>query len=123
MYSNNSESVRDALCFFLDEEKGHEVAYIQFPQAFENLTKNDIYGNSLRIIMQVGLLTNNYPFSLFIELITVNWKCSFLCDMVMMISRLSFEDLTQMEGLAILVPGAFTEGNLFQVQNTRQLKY
>ncbi|PON90312.1 Cellulose synthase [Trema orientale] len=55
MYSNNSESVRDALCFFLDEEKGHEVAFVQFPQAFENLTKSDIYSNSLRYIMEVEL--------------------------------------------------------------------
>ncbi|PON57641.1 Cellulose synthase [Parasponia andersonii] len=55
MYSNNSESVRDALCFFLDEERGHEVAFVQFPQAFENLTKNDIYSNSLRCIMEVEL--------------------------------------------------------------------
>ncbi|KAI3969461.1 hypothetical protein MKX01_020022 [Papaver californicum] len=30
MYSNNSISLRDALCFFMDEEKGHEIAY-DFP--------------------------------------------------------------------------------------------
>ncbi|KAM6601850.1 hypothetical protein CsatA_021459 [Cannabis sativa] len=55
MYSNYSESVRDAMCFFLDKEKGHEIAYIQFPQAFENLTENDIYSGSLRLIMEVDL--------------------------------------------------------------------
>ncbi|XWS58522.1 hypothetical protein CRYUN_Cryun08bG0041100 [Craigia yunnanensis] len=55
MYSNNSEAIRDALCFFLDEEKGHEIAYVQFPQSFSNLTKNDIYGSSLRIIMELEL--------------------------------------------------------------------
>ncbi|KAK9267618.1 hypothetical protein L1049_010049 [Liquidambar formosana] len=48
MYSNNSESVRDALCFFMDEEKGHDIAYVQYPQKFDNLTKKDIYGGSLR---------------------------------------------------------------------------
>ena len=53
MYSNNSHSVRDALCFFMDEEKGHEIGYIQYPQAFENITKNDIYCNSLNIEMKV----------------------------------------------------------------------
>ncbi|KAF4376417.1 hypothetical protein G4B88_000105, partial [Cannabis sativa] len=52
MYSNYSESVRDAMCFFLDKEKGHEIAYIQFPQAFENLIENDIYSGSLRLIME-----------------------------------------------------------------------
>ncbi|XP_058112670.1 cellulose synthase-like protein E6 isoform X3 [Magnolia sinica] len=50
MYSNNAESVRDALCFFMDEEKGREIAYVQFPQSFHNLSKNDIYGNSYKAI-------------------------------------------------------------------------
>ncbi|MED6213538.1 hypothetical protein PIB30_094327 [Stylosanthes scabra] len=53
MYSNNSESVRDALCFFMDEEKGHEIAFVQFPQNFENVTKNDLYGSGLLTIAQV----------------------------------------------------------------------
>ncbi|KAF5196413.1 Cellulose synthase-like protein [Thalictrum thalictroides] len=47
MYSNNSESVRDALCFFMDEQKGHEIAFVQYPQSFDNITKYDIYGSSL----------------------------------------------------------------------------
>ncbi|KAH7545399.1 hypothetical protein FEM48_Zijuj01G0089400 [Ziziphus jujuba var. spinosa] len=50
MYSNNSELVRDALCFLLDEKKGHEIAFVQHPQAFDNLRKNDVYSNSLRNI-------------------------------------------------------------------------
>ncbi|GKV50110.1 hypothetical protein SLEP1_g56824 [Rubroshorea leprosula] len=54
MYSNNSESIRDALCFFLDQEKGHEIAYVQYPQNFDNITQNEIYGNSLRVIMEVN---------------------------------------------------------------------
>ncbi|RDY00832.1 Cellulose synthase-like protein E1 [Mucuna pruriens] len=53
MYSNNSQSVRDALCFFMDEEKGHEIAYVQFPQSFENATKNDLYGSCLISIAEV----------------------------------------------------------------------
>ena len=55
MYSNNSESVRDALCFFMDEESGHEIAYVQFPQCFNNITKNDLYANSLNVCMEVGI--------------------------------------------------------------------
>ncbi|XP_058762560.1 cellulose synthase-like protein E1 [Vicia villosa] len=47
MYSNNSESIRDALCFFMDEKKGHEITYVQFPQTFENVTKNDLYASAL----------------------------------------------------------------------------
>ncbi|CBI23490.3 unnamed protein product, partial [Vitis vinifera] len=64
MYSNNSESVRDALCFFMDEEKGHEIAYVQFPQCYDNLTRNDLYGTCLRVIIQVelpGLDSNGGP--------------------------------------------------------------
>ncbi|XP_021287709.1 cellulose synthase-like protein E1 isoform X2 [Herrania umbratica] len=57
MYSNNSHAVLDALCFFLDEEKGHEIAFVQFPQIFENITKNDIYGNSLIVGREVIIYT------------------------------------------------------------------
>ncbi|KAG1326699.1 Cellulose synthase-like protein E6 [Cocos nucifera] len=53
MYSNNSETVKDALCFFMDEEKGHEIAYVQLPQLFNNITKNDIYGSSLILYNKV----------------------------------------------------------------------
>ncbi|MCE3051221.1 hypothetical protein HAX54_049149, partial [Datura stramonium] len=48
MYSNNSNSIQNALCFFMDEEKGHEISFEQFPQSFENATKNKLYG-SLRV--------------------------------------------------------------------------
>lgn len=54
MYSNSSQSVRDALCFLMDEEKGHEVAFVQFPQSFENLTKNDLYSSAMMIHMEVS---------------------------------------------------------------------
>ncbi|XP_058115292.1 cellulose synthase-like protein E6 [Magnolia sinica] len=53
MYANNSESVRDALCFFMDEKNGHEIAYVQFPQNYNNMTKNDLYGTSMKIISEV----------------------------------------------------------------------
>ncbi|KAF3453294.1 hypothetical protein FNV43_RR03734 [Rhamnella rubrinervis] len=53
MYSNDSSSIRDALCFLMDEEKGHEIAFVQFPQNFENITTNDLYSSSLRVISEV----------------------------------------------------------------------
>ncbi|XP_059666571.1 cellulose synthase-like protein E1 [Cornus florida] len=53
MYSNDSQSVRDALCFFMDEENGNEVAFVQFPQNFKNITKNEIYSGSMRVISEV----------------------------------------------------------------------
>ena len=53
MYSNNSETIKDVLCFFMDEEKGHEFAFVQLPQHYNNITKNDLYGNSLLAISEV----------------------------------------------------------------------
>ena len=55
MYSNSSQSVKDALCFFMDEEKGNEIAYVQFPQNYENVTKNDIYASYMRTISEVRI--------------------------------------------------------------------
>lgn len=54
MYSNNSQSIRDALCFFMDEKKSHDIGFVQFPQKFENITKNDLYGSALLLISEVS---------------------------------------------------------------------
>lgn len=54
MYSNNSETVKDALCFFMDEQQSHNVAYVQYPQSFDNLTKNDIYSNNIVVLQEVN---------------------------------------------------------------------
>ncbi|KAK7301910.1 hypothetical protein RJT34_12787 [Clitoria ternatea] len=53
MYSNNPQSLREALCFFMDEVKGHEIAFVQTPQSFDNVKKNDIYGGALRVIYEL----------------------------------------------------------------------
>ncbi|KAK8962244.1 Cellulose synthase-like protein E6 [Platanthera guangdongensis] len=53
MYANNAGSIRDALCFFMDEESGHEYAFVQFPQSFSNLTKHDLYSGSMHSITKV----------------------------------------------------------------------
>ncbi|GJN40372.1 hypothetical protein PR202_gb29579 [Eleusine coracana subsp. coracana] len=55
MYSNNAESIKDALCFFLDDEKGRKIGFVQYPQNYNNLTKNNIYGNSLNVINEVEM--------------------------------------------------------------------
>ncbi|TYH45670.1 hypothetical protein ES332_D11G281700v1 [Gossypium tomentosum] len=56
MYSNNSNTIKSSLCIFMDEEKGDEIGYVQFPQCFYNLTKNEIYGSSLRVLLQLEVL-------------------------------------------------------------------
>lgn len=58
VYSNNSESVRDAMCCFMDEDKGNEIAYVQFPQSSHNLTKNDMYASCFRVPNEVCKVPN-----------------------------------------------------------------
>lgn len=53
MYSNNSQSIQEALCFLMDEKNGHEIAYVQFPQMYQNMTKNDLYGSSMTVVREV----------------------------------------------------------------------
>lgn len=54
MYSNNADSIREALCFFMDEDRGHDIAFVQFPQYFDNITPDDIYFNSCAVINKVN---------------------------------------------------------------------
>ncbi|CAK9148880.1 unnamed protein product [Ilex paraguariensis] len=55
MYSNDPDAVREALCFFMDEKRGHEISYVQHPQRYENITKNDIYSNACNVVNKVEL--------------------------------------------------------------------
>ncbi|KAK7320310.1 hypothetical protein VNO77_29671 [Canavalia gladiata] len=55
MYSNNADTIREILCFFMDEKKGHDIAYVQFPQNYNNITKNDHYANSYLVINEFEL--------------------------------------------------------------------
>jgi len=54
MYSNNADTIQEILCFFLDETKGQDIAYVQFPQSYNNITKNDHYGNSYLVCSKVS---------------------------------------------------------------------
>ncbi|KAL3537194.1 hypothetical protein ACH5RR_000560 [Cinchona calisaya] len=55
MYSNDSDAVRDALCFFMDEKQGQKTSYLQYPQRYHNITKNDIYFSVARVTHQIEL--------------------------------------------------------------------
>lgn len=69
MYSNNSFAVRDALCFFMDEKKGYEIAYVQYPQNFDNVTKNEPYSSTLRVLSQVSNVLFSYK--IFFSLLSI----------------------------------------------------
>ncbi|XP_059666573.1 cellulose synthase-like protein E6 [Cornus florida] len=55
MYSNNSDAILESLCFFMDEEQGHQISYVQYPQWYNNITKNDIYSSVANAINKIEL--------------------------------------------------------------------
>ncbi|KAF8401836.1 hypothetical protein HHK36_012782 [Tetracentron sinense] len=48
MYCNDPTSARQAMCFHLDPQISHSLAFVQFPQIFYNVSKNDIYDGQAR---------------------------------------------------------------------------
>ncbi|XP_028771555.1 cellulose synthase-like protein E6 isoform X1 [Neltuma alba] len=55
MYPNSADTIQEALCFFIDETRGHQIAYVQFPQRFNNITKNDLYSNAFLVGQKIEL--------------------------------------------------------------------
>ena len=53
MYCNDPTSARRAVCFHLDSKFLHSLAFVQFPQRFHNISKDDIYDNQLRSAFSV----------------------------------------------------------------------
>ncbi|KAJ6842805.1 cellulose synthase-like protein G2 [Iris pallida] len=43
MYCNNPTSARQAMCFHLEPRLAPSLAFVQFPQRFHNISKDDIY--------------------------------------------------------------------------------
>ena len=75
MYSNDPDAVREALCFFMDEKRGHEISYVQHPQRYENITKNDIYSNACNVVNKVRRMSMlRFPLSYFFGLINRSIK-------------------------------------------------
>ena len=56
MYANDADIIQETLCFFLDEKKGYEISFVQFPQNYDNITKNDIYACSISVVNNVSNL-------------------------------------------------------------------
>ncbi|KAK4340653.1 hypothetical protein RND71_039154 [Anisodus tanguticus] len=54
MHSNDPSSARQAMCFHLDPKISPSLAFVQFPQRFHNISKNDIYGSALRVCFVVN---------------------------------------------------------------------
>ncbi|KAL6011595.1 hypothetical protein ACLOJK_002043 [Asimina triloba] len=52
MYSNDPTSARQAMCFHLDHRLSPSLAFVQFPQTFHTISKEDIYDSQLRDVFK-----------------------------------------------------------------------
>jgi hypothetical protein len=57
MSCDSRASAMDAMCFLLDRSPPapQNLAFVQFPQMFRNLSHNDMYTNELRYIFGVPI--------------------------------------------------------------------
>ena len=56
MISTDPTSPHRALCYFLDPAISAKLAYVQFPQLFQGLNKNDIYAGELKRIFRINCI-------------------------------------------------------------------
>uniref|UniRef100_A0A453ANE9 cellulose synthase (UDP-forming) n=1 Tax=Aegilops tauschii subsp. strangulata TaxID=200361 RepID=A0A453ANE9_AEGTS len=54
-YINNSKAVREAMCFLMDPNLGPQVCYVQFPQRFDGIDRNDRYANRNTVFFDINL--------------------------------------------------------------------
>ena len=54
MYCNDPTSARQAMCYHCDPEISPSLAFVQFPQTFRNISKDDIYDSQIRFVFKVG---------------------------------------------------------------------
>ncbi|CAK9178254.1 unnamed protein product [Ilex paraguariensis] len=54
-YVNNSKALREAMCFMMDPLLGKRVCYVQFPQRFDGIDKNDRYANRNTVFFDINM--------------------------------------------------------------------
>ncbi|XP_024385029.1 cellulose synthase A catalytic subunit 7 [UDP-forming] [Physcomitrium patens] len=54
-YINNSKALREAMCFLMDPTVGKRVCYVQFPQRFDGIDRNDRYANHNTVFFDINL--------------------------------------------------------------------
>ncbi|CAN6322218.1 unnamed protein product [Urochloa humidicola] len=54
-YINNSKALREAMCFLMDPNLGRSVCYVQFPQRFDGIDRNDRYANRNTVFFDINL--------------------------------------------------------------------
>eukprot|EP01018_Ginkgo_biloba_P035713 Gb_30276 [translate_table: standard] len=55
MYINDSKCLKHAMCFLMDPNLEQTVAFVQFPQVFDNVGTQDVYGNRLVFLYDILL--------------------------------------------------------------------
>ncbi|CAL8157700.1 unnamed protein product [Prunus armeniaca] len=59
MHSNDPQTARRALCYILDPEVRPKLGYVQFPQLFRGINKNDIYACEYKRLFQIDPMGMN----------------------------------------------------------------
>ncbi|KAL3696429.1 hypothetical protein R1sor_010505 [Riccia sorocarpa] len=54
-YINNSKAIREAMCFLMDPLLARKVCYVQFPQRFDGIDRNDRYANHNTVFFDINL--------------------------------------------------------------------
>ncbi|KAH7852799.1 hypothetical protein Vadar_029322 [Vaccinium darrowii] len=54
-YINNSKAVREAMCFLMDAQLGKKVCYVQCPQRFDGIDRNDRYANRNTVFFDINM--------------------------------------------------------------------
>jgi cellulose synthase A len=57
-YINNSKAIRESMCFMMDPNVGKKVCYVQFPQRFDGIDRNDRYANHNTVFFDVSTAAN-----------------------------------------------------------------
>lgn len=79
-YINNSKALREAMCFLMDPNLGRSVCYVQFPQRFDGIDRNDRYANRNTVFFDVSLL--QIFLKQFIFIFFMLFVHRFLCNIV-----------------------------------------
>ncbi|CAN0905960.1 Probable cellulose synthase A catalytic subunit 3 [UDP-forming] [Linum grandiflorum] len=54
-YFNNSKALREAMCFLMDPLLGKRVCFVQFPQRFDGIDRNDRYANRNTVFFDINM--------------------------------------------------------------------
>ncbi|KAL6178847.1 hypothetical protein ACLB2K_050364 [Fragaria x ananassa] len=54
-YINNSKALRESMCFMMDPLLGKRVCYVQFPQRFDGIDRNDRYANRNTVFFDINM--------------------------------------------------------------------